>query len=712
MVTVHPSAALTPRLGPADRVTAVRLVLTLVVSGLVLLSSVGVDVRTALCVVTAVALPLDALDGYVARRTGTASGRGARFDAETDALLVLALSIYVATSLGWWVLAIGAARYVVLVGQVVWPALRGPLRAAYWRKVVAAVQGVALLVAATGALPHLLSTVVVATALGLLVASFGTEVAERLTGAAARPTVVTGLALLLVWTALVLPAGGTVSAGALLLVPAEGLVLVAAVLLVPGRTARVLAAASGALAGILLVLKVLDVGFRTVLDRDFRPVGDWPYLASAVGVLSDSVGDHLAWTVAVALASAAVALMVLVPLATLRTCALARRHPRPALRAALGLGALAVVAAPLGAGGVSASSARLAVEEVRAAAADVHDRGVFAEEIATDPFASVPGDRLLRGLRGKDVLLVFVESYGRSAVQDSSYAPGIRAVLDAGTRRLRRAGYHSRSAFLTSPTFGAGSWLAHASVQSGLWVQGQRRYDQLLATRRLTLSGAFHRAGWRTVLDVPANTTDWPEGTRFYGVDALHDSRDVGYRGPAFGYGPVPDQYTLAWFARHEQGSRPVMAEIDLVSSHHPWAPLPRLVPWDQVGDGSVFDPMPDQGDTAAEVLGDTGRVRAAYGQSVEYTLRTMVSFLARSDRDLVVVMLGDHQPHHYVSGPDPGYDVPVTLVAKDPAVVRRVAGWDWQPGLRPGPQAPVWRMDALRDRFLTAFGAGPAPGG
>ncbi|GAA1919256.1 CDP-alcohol phosphatidyltransferase family protein [Nocardioides marmoribigeumensis] len=691
MRPVHPT--------PADRVTAARLVLALAVAVLALVAVAGHDARPVLCLLAAVALPLDAVDGHVARRTGTVTARGAHFDAETDALLVLALSTYVATSLGWWVLAVGAARYALLLAQAVCPPLRGPLRPAYWRKVVAALQGVALLAAATGFLPRVGALAVVAVALALLVVSFGTEVVERLTGAGAGPTILDGLAVALVWAAPALP---TVTR-----VPVEALVLVALVLVLPGRVGRALAVTVGAVGGLLLVLKVLDLGFRAVLDRDFRPVADWTYLPSAVGVLSDSVGGLAARAAAVGAVVAAVTAVVLVPLATVRTCALARRHPLPATRAVLGLAAVALVTAPLGAGGLSSASARLAVAEVRTARADLHDRGVFAAQIARDPFGSVPGDHLLQGLRGKDVLLVFVESYGRSAVQDSSYAPGIRAVLAAGSRRLGAAGYRSRSGFLTSPTFGAGSWLAHASVQSGLWVSGQRRYEQLLATRRLTLSTAFDRAGWRTLLDVPADTEDWPAGEHFYGVDQLHDSRDVGYRGPRFGYAPVPDQYTLDWFARHELtpgDRRPVMAEIDLVSSHHPWAPLPRLVPWDRVGDGSVFHGMPQQGESAAEVLADTRRVRSAYGRSVEYTLRTVVSFLARSGGDLVVVMLGDHQPHHYVSGAHPGYDVPVTLIAKDPAVVRRAAGWGWEPGLLPSRQAPVWRMDAFRDRFLAAF--------
>ena len=146
-------------------------------------------------------------------------------------------------------------------------------------------------------------------------------------------------------------------------------------------------------------------------------------------------------------------------------------------------------------------------------------------------------------------------------------------MLDAGTDRLRAAGFSARSAFLTSPTFGAGSWLAHASLQSGLWVDDELRYADLLASERLTLSDAFNRAGWRTVGTVPANDRDWPEGEAFYDFDAFYDSRNVGYAGPEFSYASMPDQYTLSAFHRLELAERdraPVMAEIDLVSSHTP----------------------------------------------------------------------------------------------------------------------------------------------
>ena len=73
-------------------------------------------------------------------------------------------------------------------------------------------------------------------------------------------------------------------------------------------------------------------------------------------------------------------------------------------------------------------------------------------------------------------------------------------------------------------------------------------------------------------------------------------------------------------------------------------------------------------------------------------------------DDDLVVVMLGDHQPATIVSGEDAGHDVPISIIARDPAVLDAISGWGWDEGLRPEPDAPVWRMDAFRDRFLAAY--------
>ncbi|MGA9749621.1 MAG: sulfatase-like hydrolase/transferase, partial [Nocardioides sp.] len=222
-----------------------------------------------------------------------------------------------------------------------------------------------------------------------------------------------------------------------------------------------------------------------------------------------------------------------------------------------------------------------------------------------------------------------------------------------------------------------------------------------------TLSSLFERAGWRTVASVPANNRDWPQGG-FYGFDRLYDSRDVGYEGPRFGYPTMPDQYTLDAFHRLELAPaprRPVMAEIDLISSHAPWSRTPRLVDQAAVGDGSIFDGMPEQLPSERDIWPDPDRVRAAYGDAISYSLRALVRFVtAYGDDDLVLVVVGDHQPATIVSGLDAGHEVPVSVIARDPDVMDRITGWGWEAGLRPGPDSPVWRMDEFRDRFVAAY--------
>ncbi len=525
------------------------------------------------------------------------------------------------------------------------------------------------------------------------------------------------LAFLLVWFALVAPDRlGQLTPLALLRIPVEGLLLVAAVLVLPRRPATIASLIAGALLGILTVVKVLDLGFRAALDRPFDLVSDWGYLGPGIGVLRDSIGDGAGIAVAVTAALLAVALLVAVPLSLLRLAGLAARHRTASARAVAGLAAGWLVCLLLGAQLVpgvpvaSTATAALAADHARAIVNGVEDQQTFSAQVSDDPADKIPADRLLTALRGKDVLIAFVESYGRVALQSPVASPPVVAALDAGETELRSAGFAARSAFLTSPTFGGISWLAHSTLQSGLWVDNQSRYNTVVSTDRFTLSDAFARAGWRTVGVVPSNEQNWTQGASFYGYDKLYDARNVGYRGPEFGYSTMPDQYTLSALQRRELAApdrRAVMAEIDLTSSHSPWAPLPSVVSWDAVRDGSVFDPMPAQGLSARTVWKDSRQVQIQYGHSVAYSVFSLLSFVRTyGDDDLVLVMLGDHQPATVVSGEGASHDVPITIVARDPAVLDHIADWGWQDGVRPGAVAPVWPMNSFRDRFLAAFGS------
>lgn len=510
-----------------------------------------------------------------------------------------------------------------------------------------------------------------------------------------------------------------VSPSAFLRLPVELVVLVALVLALPDRARRVrglVVATAGLLLGVLAVFKVLDLAFGEALNRPFDPMIDWRYASDLVGTVRGSAPGVLGVVLLVVAGLVLLAALLVVPLALRRVCRSAVRHRPVAVRAVAVLLPLWLALSLLGIRAdtvpvASDAAASYALAQVTRVPSQLRDQREFARAAADDPARDTPAADLLTGLRGKDVLVVFVESYGRVAIDDPGLSSDVVATLDEGTRRLGRAGYRARSGWLTSPTFGAISWLAHSTLQSGLWVDSQQRYDHLVTTDRETLSSLFGRAGWRTVASVPANDRDWPQGA-FYGFDHVYDSRNVGYRGPRFGYPTMPDQFTLEAFQQAElapRDRRPVMAEIDLISSHAPWSRTPDLLRQESVGDGSVYAGMPETLPSEADIWPDAGRVRAAYAHSIVYSLQSVVSFLSTyADDDLVVVLLGDHQPATIVSGGsggDPGHDVPVTVIAKDPGVVEALAPWGWDPGMRPSEDAPVWRMDAFRDELLRAYG-------
>ena len=160
-------------LSPADRVTLARASLVCGVGALV---AAGTPPVTWLVPLAAVALALDAVDGRVARATGTTSRLGARFDMEVDAVLILLLSVYVAGSVGPWVLAAGVARYALWLAARLLPWLRRESPPRFWGKVVAALQGIVLVVAAADVLPRSLTVLLLVAALALLAESFGRQV--------------------------------------------------------------------------------------------------------------------------------------------------------------------------------------------------------------------------------------------------------------------------------------------------------------------------------------------------------------------------------------------------------------------------------------------------------------------------------------------------------------------------------------------------------
>ncbi len=328
---------------------------------------------------------------------------------------------------------------------------------------------------------------------------------HRTRSRAAASWVVAASAFLLVWFPLTAPDPiGVHWLAALVRIPLEGLALVAVVLVLPAGPRRLVAVFVGVVLGVLTIVRILDTGFYQALGRPFNPVIDGSYFHSAFGLLRDSIGSLGAVASTLGAGVLLAAILVLTPLSVLRLTRAVHRHRRASIGTTAAFVALWVVLALTGIAIVpgspaaSTSAVALAFDRTNDVGTGLAGERAFTAAATVDSFGDTPAANLLTGLRGKDVIFAFVESYGRVAVDNSSISPQVNAVLDNGTRQLQAAGYSSRSAFLTSPTFGGISWLAHSTLQSGLWINDQQRYDHLVAGARFTLSDAFKRAGWRT----------------------------------------------------------------------------------------------------------------------------------------------------------------------------------------------------------------------
>ncbi|EUC01083.1 sulfatase [Rhizobium sp. CF080] len=457
----------------------------------------------------------------------------------------------------------------------------------------------------------------------------------------------------------------------------------------------------------MLFLKLADIGTGIAFQRPFNPYLDlkiltdgWNLLSGALGI-TEAVGivcvGLLAWLV--------VAVIVYWSLGGFRRLSFGGRRKSVLISSAallIGLAALVVQNPDRRDLGVEAHAASYVVNRISMVKDSIADLTRFEDELKQDP---IPPGPHFSALAGTDVVLIFIESYGRNAIEDSRYAARINSRLTSVEKEIEAAGLEARSGWLTSPTVGGISWLAHGTLLSGLWVDNQGRYDRMITSERTSLNNLFRSSGWRTTAVMPAITLDWPEAG-YFGYDGIHAAAGLGYHGKPFNWVTMPDQFTLEAFERLERspGHKPVMAEMALISSHAPWTPLPSLVDWDRIGDGTVFNAQAESGDPPSVVWADPNRVRAQYLTSIDYTLETLGSYMARYGKNTLFILLGDHQPASIITGEVASRDVPMHIVTGNPDLLKRLDEWSWQKGMIPLQATPVYRMDEFRRKLVESF--------
>lgn len=330
----------------------------------------------------------------------------------------------------------------------------------------------------------------------------------------------------------------------------------------------------------------------------------------------------------------------------------------------------------------------------RAGAAAIAERFALSDAAGSD----------LAGLEGDPVFIIFIESYGTTAIDDPRHRPAVVPALRALQARVGEAGWHSLSNRLVSPTFGGGSWWAHATLLSGARLTDQTLYSLFVTTDRETLVSQFNEAGYRSVAVQPGIQRHWPEGA-FFRFDKIYDAKGLRYPGPDFGFWRIPDQYSLRRFETEElsRDGQPLFALIALIMSHMPFQPLPPyLADWSRLDGGQAYDPEATR--QLVEQEPDWSDLSGSYVEALDYTLRILGDFIVDSlPRNALVVVVGDHQPPALLTGENQPWTVPIHLLSRNPARLAPFRTEGYRPGLIPD-KSGTKGMERFFADFLRAY--------
>jgi len=265
----------------------------------------------------------------------------------------------------------------------------------------------------------------------------------------------------------------------------------------------------------------------TSLSRGFNPVGDMPLVGSFYDLLVGNLGSTVA--IAAVIGSVLVIAGIAVALwwALLVWARLTLPRPLPAIASVVAVLLASLVATDVGARmgrwatpfsyPGTAFTTRIGVERIKIGRETLADLRIFQAAAASDPLSGQAG---LFDLVDRDVLVIFVESYGRTSLDTPFYADLHRATLTAAQDDLETRGLTMASTLLESPTQGGQSWLAHSTFANGLWIPNQTSYRAVLNSGRQTLFHLAEQAGFHTAAVMPQITIDWPEA-QFMGFETI-----------------------------------------------------------------------------------------------------------------------------------------------------------------------------------------------
>jgi len=447
-----------------------------------------------------------------------------------------------------------------------------------------------------------------------------------------------------------------------------------------------------------------DALVRAVLDRPLNLALDPLLLRAGFHFLSGSLGLPVALLIALLVA----ALTGLLLWASTRLLDATARLPR--VSAAVPLALICTPLIPIALHLASPAALQpalieLAIDQTRR----IEDTIAAQSRLAIRAESPELQAHALPALAGREVSVIFIESYGMTAWTRTAYRETIAPLALTASQGLASAGLQTMSTRLRSPIRGGQSWLAHATLLSGQRIDNDLSFKRILASPQGFLSGDFAATGHATRVIAPAIVRPWPEAKEM-GFEEIYPAAALDYQGPSAGWVGIPDQFTLHRFARiRAMDEQPAFNLLLLISSHAPWlAGPPLLKDWQRLDQARPWpDWTPPERDQLV-YLRDVDRLRNRYPNSLAYSLEAVFTWaeanLAAED---ILLVVGDHQPARLITGENSSPDVPVHLISVDAErVTERGDDLGFRPGLTPPAGQSESGLEDLRHWFRNAGGA------
>lgn len=462
-----------------------------------------------------------------------------------------------------------------------------------------------------------------------------------------------------------------------------------------GPLSRLAKAALAVLIFLLTLVRYVEVTALGVLGREFNLHGDFPHLHRVFAMFWEamSLTSGLLVLGVVAIVSGVALLLNWVGLGVLE-----RALERPQRRRAVLMAVPMLVVAFL-----FTSSGTFAVPTSTIVAKQIRNLRA-GEAVAEIRWPAQNLSSTLEGLGGANVFVIFLESYGVTLIEDAHHYDAIAPRYREMERRLEDAGYSFASSQIQSPTFGGGSWRAHATFLSGVQVESEHVYNALLTSDRETLASVLSEHGYRTVAFEPGIKWFWPDG-EFYGFDRIYAFDDIDYGGPPMGWWKIPDQFTLYRLYQNEirDARAPLFAKVSLIMSHIPYFPVPIYIEdWSRFDDATAF--AGGLKSVAHDAYSDLRELSTWYVEAFRYELDVIEGFLlSYVPANSIVIVLGDHQPPKLVTHDNGSWAVPIHVFSKREELVRAFDSLGFEDGLVPLTPKALAMADFL-DSFLAIY--------